>query len=64
MSDEIKKYLENLGFDYSDSKSKSGLSRKELINEIAKHPIAGKKFDRKSFNIEEDMKKNGIYYKC
>ena len=64
MSDDIKKYLEGVGFDYGESKDKSGLSRKELINEIIKHPVAGKKFDRKAYNIEQDMKNKGVYYKC
>ncbi|MFH0969135.1 MAG: hypothetical protein V1804_01370 [Patescibacteria group bacterium] len=40
------------------------MNRSELVNKIMNHPDVGKNFDRKSYKVEEDMKKKGIYYKC
>lgn len=64
MSEEIQKYLENLGFSYSESKALSSAKRSELVSKIANHTKAGKNFERKTYNVEKDMKSKGIYYKC
>jgi len=64
MNEEVKKYLDDLGFKYEESKELSSMSRKELVNKIISHPEAGKNFDRKSYKVEDDMKKKGVYYKC
>ena len=64
MSDKINQYLERIGIrDYSERKSISETgNRKEFVDKIIAHPDAGKQFDRKSYKVEEDMKKAGIFY--
>lgn len=62
MSEAVKKYLQNLGFKYEESKAMSNMSRKELTDKIANHPEIGKKFSRKTYEVERHMKDNKVYY--
>lgn len=64
MSEKINKYLEEIGIrDYGERKKLSEVrERRELVNAIASHPEVGRKFDRKTYKIEEDLKRAGIYY--